>query len=61
MDILFYNDEIIQTERLTIPHIQMAGRMFVLEPMCEIAPYVVHPVFGKTVLELKKDRERQGD
>jgi dihydroneopterin aldolase/2-amino-4-hydroxy-6-hydroxymethyldihydropteridine diphosphokinase len=61
LDILFYNDEIIQTERLTIPHIEMAGRMFVLEPMCEIAPYVVHPVFGKTVLELKKDRERQGD
>ncbi len=61
LDIIFYNDEIIQTERLTIPHIQMAGRMFVLEPMCEIAPYVVHPVFGKTVLELKKDRERQGD
>ena len=54
LDIIFYNDEIIQTERLTIPHIEMANRMFVLEPLCEIAPYMVHPVLQKTVLELKE-------
>lgn len=57
LDIILYNDEIIQTERTTIPHVEMAGRMFVLEPLCEIAPYAVHPVTGKTVLELKKERE----
>lgn len=55
LDIIFYNDEIIQTERLTIPHVEMANRMFVLEPLCEIAPFAVHPVFHKTVMELKKE------
>ena len=53
LDIIFYNDEIIQTDRLTIPHVEMANRMFVLEPLCEIAPYMVHPVFQRTVLELR--------
>lgn len=55
LDIILYNDEIIQTERLTIPHVEMANRMFVLEPLCEIAPYAVHPVLRKTVMELKKE------
>lgn len=54
LDIIFYNDEIIQSEKLIIPHKEMANRMFVLEPLCEIAPYVRHPVFHKTVLELKE-------
>jgi len=59
LDIIFYNDEIIQAENLVIPHIEMANRMFVLEPLCEIAPYVVHPVFHKTVLELKNERDEK--
>lgn len=54
LDIIFYNDEIIQSENLIIPHKEMANRMFVLEPLCELAPYVKHPVFHKTVLELKE-------
>jgi len=57
LDIILYNDEVIQTERLTIPHVEMADRMFVLEPLCEIAPYALHPVIGKTIMELKKDKE----
>lgn len=52
LDILLYNQEIIQTEKLTVPHIEMANRRFVLEPLCEIAPYAVHPVLHKTVSEL---------
>lgn len=59
LDIIFYNDEIIQTENLVIPHIEMANRMFVLEPLCEIAPYAVHPVFHRTVLELKNERDEK--
>lgn len=55
LDIIFYEDRIIETKDLTIPHIEMANRSFVLEPLCEIAPYKVHPVFQKTVLELKND------
>lgn len=59
LDIIFYNNEIIQEENLVIPHIEMANRMFVLEPLCEIAPYVIHPVFQKTVLELKKEGDEK--
>ncbi len=53
LDILLYNDEVIQTERLTIPHREMHMREFVLEPLCQIAPWVKHPVFCKTILEIK--------
>lgn len=52
LDILLYDDQIIQTERLTIPHREMAGRQFVLEPMNEIAPYAVHPVEKMTIQKL---------
>lgn len=58
LDIILYNDEVIQTEKLTIPHVEMAKRMFVLEPLCEIAPYAVHPVYHKTVTELREQLER---
>ncbi len=59
LDIIFYNHEIIQTENLTVPHIEMANRMFVLSPLCEIAPYAMHPVFHKTVAELKEKLRAQ--
>lgn len=52
IDILLYDEDIIQTNLLTIPHKEMAKREFVLEPLCEIAPYALHPVSGKRVEEL---------
>ena len=52
LDILLYDDQIIQSEDLTIPHIEMAKRIFVLEPMAEIAPWLRHPVLDKTMTEL---------
>lgn len=52
LDILLYDDEIIQTADLTIPHIEMTKREFVLEPMAEIAPWIRHPIFDKTMNEL---------
>ena len=52
LDILLYNDQIIQSEDLTIPHIEMHKRLFVLEPMAELAPWLKHPVLGKTMKEL---------
>lgn len=55
LDILLYGDEIVQTSDLTIPHIEMANREFVLEPMVEIAPWLRHPIYGKTMSELLKE------
>lgn len=53
LDIILYNNEVIQEDGLIIPHREMANRMFVLEPLCEIAPYAVHPLLHHTVLELR--------
>lgn len=52
LDILLYGDLIINEEYLTIPHPRMHERMFVLEPLNEIAPLAVHPVYGQTVHEI---------
>lgn len=54
LDILLYDDIIMETENLTIPHIEMHKREFVLEPLAQIAPYAEHPAFHKTILELKE-------
>ncbi len=52
VDILFYDDEIIMEEDLKIPHVEIPKREFVLEPMAAIAPYYIHPVFHKSIVEL---------
>ena len=53
LDILFYDDLVLETPKLTIPHPRIAERAFVLVPMAEIAPYMCHPVLGKTIQDLK--------
>lgn len=55
LDILFYEDKVINTEDLIIPHKELANREFVLEPLCDIAPWHKHPVLGETVLQLWKN------
>lgn len=57
LDIILYDNEIINSERLTIPHIDMANRSFVLEPLCEIAPYAYNPRLMKTAAQLKEELE----
>lgn len=52
IDILLYDDLILQTPELTLPHPLMHERRFVMEPLSEIAPNVIHPVFGKSVISL---------
>ena len=52
IDILFYDDQVIETPELVIPHPRLTERAFVLVPLVEIAPDLVHPVAGKTIEEL---------
>lgn len=52
LDILFYEDQVIRERNLTIPHPQLQERVFVLEPMAELEPDLVHPVLKKTIREL---------
>lgn len=60
LDILFYDDRVISNEELTIPHIDLENRDFVLEPLCEIAPYLRHPVTKQTVSQMLNDLKKTG-
>lgn len=52
LDILYFGNRVICTETLIVPHPRLHRRRFALMPMCEVAPNLVHPVFGLTQTEL---------
>jgi 2-amino-4-hydroxy-6-hydroxymethyldihydropteridine diphosphokinase len=54
LDILFYDDLILSTDNLQIPHPMIPERAFVLVPLCEIAPDYIHPVLGKNISGLTR-------
>ncbi|NLF82638.1 MAG: 2-amino-4-hydroxy-6-hydroxymethyldihydropteridine diphosphokinase [Candidatus Gastranaerophilales bacterium] len=57
LDILFYDDRIIAEEDLRIPHPRMHERAYALVPMLELDPDFVHPILGKTVVDLHNELE----
>ena len=61
LDLLIFKDERLDTEFLTLPHPRIAGRRFVLVPLNELVPSLIHPVLGKSISELltqTKDRSQ---
>jgi len=52
LDIIFYDDLISYDEKIILPHPRMQDRLFVLKPLCDIAPYFLHPVLNKRIIEL---------
>ncbi|MDD3745963.1 MAG: 2-amino-4-hydroxy-6-hydroxymethyldihydropteridine diphosphokinase [Anaerostipes sp.] len=59
LDILLYDDIIMDQDNLVIPHIEMTKRLFVLEPLAQIAPYKIHPLKKQTILELKERLDKE--
>ena len=53
LDILFFNDLIYSDENITIPHIGIMDRDFVLIPLSEIEPELIHPVVAKKISEIE--------
>lgn len=60
IDILFYDDLILNEEALTIPHPMLAERAFVLVPLDEIAPQFIHPLLQQTIHELVQKVDQNG-
>lgn len=55
IDILLYENAVVRSAALTIPHLRLGERRFVLVPLRELAPHVRHPVVNRTVLEMLQD------
>lgn len=55
LDVLFFNDEIIENKDLVVPHKELHKRKFVLQPLFDIAPKYQHPVYQKSITELLQD------
>ncbi|MDH7514622.1 MAG: 2-amino-4-hydroxy-6-hydroxymethyldihydropteridine diphosphokinase [Bacteroidota bacterium] len=60
IDIILYGDLVIGGGHLTVPHPELARRRFVLQPLCDLAPSLVHPVEKKTIRELLTACEDHG-
>jgi len=61
LDLLCYDDVVLQTPQLLLPHPRLHQRLFVLVPLAEISPELVHPVLGRTVRRLLRELEAAGE
>lgn len=59
IDILLFENFVIDTRELQVPHPRMSERRFVLEPLAELAPELAHPAIGKTVREMLAETQDQ--
>jgi len=62
LDIIFFDDQVIQADTLEIPHPRMHKRRFVLKPICDIEPSMMHPLLGKdmrSLLSILQDSEQR--
>lgn len=55
LDILFYENEVLNVDNLVIPHPRIQDRLFVLAPMMDVDPDFVHPVLNKTIMMLREE------
>lgn len=55
LDLLLYSEQILNSPELVLPHPRLAERRFVLQPLCEIAPELIHPVLRRSIFKLLKD------
>lgn len=55
LDIIFYDDITYNSDVLTIPHIDMQNRIFVVEPLFELCPYFRHPILGKSIEQMRAE------
>jgi 2-amino-4-hydroxy-6-hydroxymethyldihydropteridine diphosphokinase len=60
LDIIFYDQTVMNHPRLVIPHPRMHKRRFVLKPICDIDPHINHPVYHRTVRSLLEDLDNTG-
>ncbi|MDR2043065.1 MAG: 2-amino-4-hydroxy-6-hydroxymethyldihydropteridine diphosphokinase [Clostridium sp.] len=58
LDLLFYDQKILEEEDLVLPHADLQNRYFVLKPMAELAPCLRHPVLGKMIKELLEELQK---
>ena len=61
LDLLLYDGNVLSTSTLSLPHPAMHTRTFVLEPLVEIAPAMLHPVFNQTIAELLVELQARSD
>jgi len=60
LDLLMYDQLVLEDVRLCLPHPRMHRRRFVLQPMCDIDPSIVHPLLGKTIASLLAELDEHG-
>ena len=60
LDIILYDSKVVDTLKLVIPHPRMHKRHFVLKPICDIDPYIIHPVFRRTMHSLLEGLDVNG-